>query len=110
MFTYQMSESAVFITYSIIILSGPIVGVILGGSFVNSQGGYTSPKAIKITLVYGLCASIFGIPFPFIPNYYVACVFLWMLLFFGGALMPCIIGIMISSVPKYLRTYANSSA
>lgn len=107
---YKKSEGTVFVTYAIIILSGPIVGVIAGGSFVNARGGYTDPRAIKITLVYGLLAALFGIPFPFIPDYLTACVFLWMLLFFGGALMPCIIGIMISSVPKYLRTFANSTA
>ena len=71
---------------------------------------YTHPNAIKITTTYGLLASVFGIPFPFISNYYIAIILLWLVLFFGGALMPCIIGIMISSVPKYLRTFANSSA
>jgi len=52
--------------YSVVILSGPISGVIIGGTIINRNGGYTDPKCIKISLIYGILAGLFGIPFPFL--------------------------------------------
>lgn len=92
------------------ILTGPILGVIIGGVIINRWGGYTNPSAIKIVLIYGLLASSFGIPFPLVNAFYLSVSLLWLMLFFGGCLIPCVMGIMISSVPKYLRSFANSNA
>jgi len=94
----------------VVILTGPILGVIIGGLIINRFGGYTSPSAIKIVLIYGLLASLFGIPFPLLNNFYLSVSLLWLMLFFGGCLIPSLMGIMISSVPKYLRSFANSTA
>lgn len=55
--------------YGIVILTGPISGVIIGGSIVNRFGGYNHPNAIKISLIYSILASSCGIPFPFINDY-----------------------------------------
>ena len=93
-----------------VILTGPILGVIIGGLIINRLGGYTSPTAIKVVLIYGLLAGGFGLPFPLVNSFYLAVSFLWLMLFFGGCLIPCVMGIMISSVPKYLRSFANSNA
>ena len=67
---------------------------ILGGYYVNRQGGYNSENALKICVHFGLCAVICAYPFPFIPFYIIAVIFLWFLLFFGGALMPTLTGIL----------------
>ena len=42
-------------------------------------------------------------------NFYVAAVLLWNVLFFGGAMMPGLTGIMMVSVPPYLRAFGNSN-
>ena len=107
---YGISTKQVYLMYGIVTLTGPILGVIIGGSILSRFGGYTHPNAIKICLIYSIFASSCGIPIPFIENYKICVLLLWLLLFFGGCCIPSLMGIMISSVPKYLRSFANSNA
>jgi MFS transporter, Spinster family, sphingosine-1-phosphate transporter len=55
-------------------------------------------------------ASASAIPIPFLDNYRILLVLLWLLLFFGGCLLPALVGMMIGSVTKNLRAFANSTA
>ena len=59
---------------------------------MNKKGGYNSMNALKICFYFALFAVFSAYPFPFIPDYYVAVTFLWLLLFFGGAVMPTLTG------------------
>ena len=43
-------------------------------------------------------------------NYIVVFVLLWFLLFFGGSILPCMTGIMLSTVSQNHKTTANSLA
>lgn len=68
----------------------------------------------------GILAAFIGTPIPFVDNFGLFTTFLWLLLFFGGFIMPSLtgtniytyshykLGTMISSVPKYSRPYASS--
>lgn len=49
-------------------------------------------------MVYGVLAFTAAAPVPFIHNFPLVAVLLWFVLFFGGALMPALTGILISSV------------
>lgn len=51
-----------------------------------------------------------GLPIPFVSNLKVFGFFLWLLLFFGGFLLPPVTGIMLNSVDDYKRTQANGLA
>lgn len=46
---------------------------------------------------------------PFVDNFYAAAVLLWLVLFFGGSLMPGLTGLMMVSVPPHLRAFGNSN-
>jgi hypothetical protein len=46
---------------------------------------------------------------PFLDNFYPVAIALWIVLFFGGAMMPGLTGIMMASVPPYLRAFGNST-
>lgn len=106
----KQDQQTVFLCYSITSLTAPVLGVLLGGHILDRYGGYSGPYALNICLVFGTLASISGIPIPFFSNFSIVVVFLWLLLLFGGALMPAVTGIMISSIPKYLRSFGNSNA
>ena len=57
----------------------------------------------------GIFAFMCTIPIPF-GDITIFSIFMWLLLFFGGALVPPITGIMLNSVPETQRTSANSFA
>lgn len=46
---------------------------------------------------------------PFVDQFYVDAVLLWIVLFFGGAMMPGLTGLMMSSVPAHLRAFGNAN-
>ena len=106
----KQDQQTVFLCYSISSLTAPVIGVLLGGYVLDRFGGYAGPHALNICLTFGSLASLSAIPIPFFNNFKVVVGLLWFLLLFGGALMPAVIGIMISSIPKYLRAFGNSNA
>lgn len=53
---------------------------------------------------------ISALPCPFIDNFYLFFVFIWLLLFFGGFIVPVVTGILLVSVKPNERTVANSIA
>lgn len=106
----KQDQQTVFLSYSITSLTAPVIGVLMGGTILDRCGGYTGPHALNICLIFGTLASISGIPIPFFSDFKIVVCLLWCLLLFGGALMPSLTGIMISSIPKYLRSFGSSNA
>lgn len=51
-----------------------------------------------------------ALPIPFIDNFAVFCTLLWLLMFFGGAILPSLTGIMLNTVKNNQKTTANSIA
>ena len=91
-------ERIVFITFGIISVTGPVGGVIVGGNITTRLGGYTSYKSLYACLMFGFVACLSAWPIPFTKDFYVICTCLWLLLFCGGSLLPCMTGIMLTSV------------
>ena len=58
----------------------------------------------------GVCACLSALPVPFINHFYQVAILFWLLLFFGGFILPSVTGIMINSVSEYQKTSANSLA
>lgn len=54
----------------------------------------------------GIGAALF---IPFVDGFWIASSLLWIVLFFGGAMMPGLTGLMMVSVPPYLRAFGNSN-
>lgn len=89
-------------------LSAPILGVAIGGTLLHYSGGYEGDGALSISAFEALMASLCATPIPFLDNFYVALMMLWLMLFFGGTIVPGITGIMISSIPAESRSVGNS--
>jgi hypothetical protein len=100
----------VFTYYALTSISAPVLGVLAGGAIIHHFGGYESPHALKITCLSSLGALLSAIPVPFLDNFYLFQSLLWLLLFFGGFIVPIVTGIILVSVKPNERTVANSLA
>lgn len=98
--------------FSVTSLSAPISGVIVGGIVVSKCGGYNTRKSHKLLLVVAVFAVLSALPVPFIKRgqFYFIGTCCWLLLFFGGFVLPPLTGIMINSVGDYEKSSANSIA
>jgi sugar phosphate permease len=74
------------------------------------MGGYTDPRALDVCLVEGGIASACALPIPFLDSFEAVVVLLWLLLFFGGCLLPTMFGVMLNALPKNQRAFGNSTA
>ncbi|KAG2528397.1 hypothetical protein JM16_002850 [Phytophthora kernoviae] len=92
--------------------TGPIFGVFFGGWIIDRYGGYIGveqrAKALGICMILGLIAFSVSAVTTFFDDVYITSGFLWLLLFFGGAILPACTGIFISVVPAEHRALASS--
>lgn len=58
----------------------------------------------------GIFASLCAISIPCLNRFDLVIIMLWLLLFFGGSLMPAVTGLMLNSVQKNLSAFAYSTA
>lgn len=104
----QVDTGTIFYLLAASSITGPILGIILGGCLVQSLGGYEKKQsflAISVLSFFGLAS---GAPLPFLNQPAVFLVFWWFFLFFGGTIAPTLYGILVSSVRPELRGIGNS--
>lgn len=106
----NIQQSKVFTFYTLTSISAPVLGVIAGGSVTHKYGGYESPNALKIASLASVVALASALPVPFVNSFGLFLVFLWILLFAGGFIVPVVTGIILISVKPSLRTVASSLA
>ncbi len=93
----------------VVCVTGPVLGVIVGGAIVqNYFGGYEGKHASTFAVVFAGLALLSTVPIRQIDNIYTFGVCLWAVLFFGGGTIPSIQGIMISSLSTDLRASGSS--
>lgn len=80
-----------------------------GGFILSKRGGYDNPRSVYYVFVFSAIGIGSAIVIPFLDNFYPVAIALWIVLFFGGAMMPGLTGIMMASVPPYLRPFGNST-
>ena len=76
---------------------------------MSKRGGYDSPKAVFWVFLFSCIGIGSALFIPFLTDFYLSASSLWIVLFFGGAMMPGLTGIMMASVPPYLRAFGNST-
>jgi len=108
--TLKVPEEVVFISFGIISITGPVLGVVVGGNITTKLGGYNSEKAAKICCIAAVFCLGCAIPIPFLDNFIIIAALLWFLLFFGGAILPAMTGMMLNTVEGSQKTAANSLA
>ena len=99
------------IIFSIISITAPLSGVLFGGTISDKYGGYkgkNESKALEMCLAFGIFTLFFGIPLGFMFRIIYLSILLWAFLFFGAAIIPIAIGIMISCVPKDCQATSSS--
>ena len=106
----KIDQSKAFITFSVICVTAPWIGIMVGGIITHSLGGYHAPGIIKIVCFAGFLSCLFGIPIPFIDSFIIVALLTWLLLFIGGLMMPALAGMIINSAPRGLKEFSNSLA
>lgn len=104
----EKDDNKVLLSFTIVCVSSPTLGVIFGGFMSTKLGGYESKHSILLCVIFALFACVFSIPVPLVSGVVEFTVFLWFVLFFGGAILPPITGIIITTLPRELRGSANS--
>jgi MFS transporter, Spinster family, sphingosine-1-phosphate transporter len=95
--------------FVVVCVTGPVLGIIVGGSIVQKYaGGYEGKHSITFSLVFALLAFLSSIPIRFLDGPAAFGITLWAVLLFGGAVIPNVQGIMISSLKSDLRAAGNS--
>jgi MFS family permease len=102
------NERTIDLSFVIVCVTSPTLGVAFGGFTSSKIGGYESKHSILLCLIYAIIASLFAIPIPLVDSILYFTIYLWLVLFFGAAILPPITGIIISSSPIEFRGSANS--
>jgi len=96
------------ILFMIVCISAPTLGVISGGNFIEKLAGSDDKRSIEACYKLSIMAAVSGAPLPFINNYVIFVLLMWLLLFFGGAIMPGMTCVMLNSAPVAHKEVANS--
>ena len=72
------TKNEAFTTFAVCSLTGPILGVVLGGFFFTRIGGYNSPKAFPICVFVMSIGCTVGLPLVYVNDFYFAAVLLWL--------------------------------
>lgn len=108
--TLKVSQAKVFTSFALISITAPTMGVMVGGFICHRLGGYSGEKAIDFCIVFALMASVFAIPIPFFHSFWFVSTCLWLVFFFGGAILPTLTGMMLTSIPQRFRSIGSSLA
>lgn len=103
-------QGQVFLTFALVSITAPMSGVILGGKVSNSIGGYRSEDSLLFCTVLAGLGALLGLPIPYLDDFFWIVLLLWLVFFVGGALLPTLTGVMISSIPSELRSLGCSVA
>jgi MFS family permease len=107
----KIPESTIFILFVVICVTAPASGIILGGCIVEKMGGYESKHSILFCLIAGALAGGLSIlaTTPIMTSTSGFAVILWLFLFFGGSIIPNMVGILLDCLPsKKLKGAGNS--
>ena len=94
----ESSQPRAFTAFGIVSITGPVEGVIVGGSVVTSLGGFEAPKTLYVTIGLATLCFLCAFPIPFIDNFWVFNVLLWLLMFAGGFILPPLTGMMLATI------------
>jgi MFS family permease len=104
----QADRDAITIAFVVTCVTAPTLGIIIGGCIVQRYGGYESKVASLWCVIFAGIAGCCSISIPIFNDIIGFAIVLWLFFFFGGAIVPNIVGIYISSLPIELRGAGNS--
>ena len=98
-----VNKNVKFIYYTILCLTGPILGVLIIGIVMQKIGGYGSRKGMILILVLNAIADAISVVFTLTLNTFVSLASAWIYLFCLAAVTPLQGGIIIASLSKELK-------
>ncbi|TDH73492.1 hypothetical protein CCR75_007426 [Bremia lactucae] len=108
------STYEIHLSYLLVSGTGPIMGVFFGGWLIDQCGGYSGPyqqmQALRVCMIFGGAGCLAALPVSYVHNTFFIALFLWLMLFCGGSILPACSGIVISAAPPQLRPLASSVA
>ena len=94
--------------FTIVCFTSPTFGVFLSGFVLTKIGGYEHKHSITYSFALAFIAGCFALAVPLVGDVEHFVFLLWLVLFFGGGVLPVITGIIISCLPKHLAASGNS--
>ena len=95
--------------FSIICFTSPTLGVLVAGYSVSKlKNGYNNIKVFNFCFICSILTFISGFISALVSKISLFIIFMWLAFFFGGAIIPILTGIIITSLPQHLRASGNS--
>jgi MFS family permease len=102
----------VVLLFTICSATGPTLGVFFGGWFCDKIGGYRGVEGLarssKLVCCFAILAVGSAFPAGFTSDLNSIMFLIWLLLFWGGAIMPIATGLILSSVHISLRSFSSA--
>lgn len=102
------NENQRLLSFSVVVLTSPTFGVLFGGMVISWIGGYESKHSLLICEMFSVGSVLCAIPVPLVSTLVMFSILLWGMLFFSGAIVALLYGIIITSLPKEYAGYANT--
>ena len=99
----NVEKDTVTIGFALLTLTAPIFGAIISYPIVNYLGGYKAPLTLPFILFLGTFGSCFSVWIPVMDDYKWVFAYLWIVIFFGGIMLPIFYGIMLANVEPALK-------
>eukprot|EP00659_Diplonema_papillatum_P015863 gene15863-24241_t len=108
----EANANTVVAVFGFTAATAPVAGIVVGGVLLARSGGYRG--RVDRTALYGLalgtlaCCCAWGAVFVPVFSGFMAC--LWLLLFFGGGMVPGLMGLIVAAVPREYRGMVSAFA
>ena len=97
------------IGFAVVSATSPVAGVIFGGKSVQRIGGYKNVyAALQLCSYFAFAAVMAAVATAFVTIFWLIMITIWLLLFFGGAIVPVLTGILMAVTPQQLQPLASS--
>jgi hypothetical protein len=105
-------RTTVLVGFTVTSVTAPVLGVIMSGWVLDKLGGYKGASgmatACKCCAGFAALACAFAIPAALVSDFSVVICCLWMVLLWGGGVVPIASGLVLSSVPEGLQAFSFS--
>ena len=94
--------------FTVACFTAPVFGVLMGTFIKNLYCKQNMRKSLIFCSVLGILACLSSIPVPITLDLFYFIIFMWLVLFFGGGIVPVLTSMIINAVPEEHSGSANS--
>ena len=94
--------------FTIACFTAPVFGVLMGTGIKHLYCKQNMRKSLIFCSLLGLFACLASLPVPITRDLFYFIIFMWLVLFFGGGIVPVLTSIIINAVPEEHSGSANS--